>query len=46
LENKTSYQHYAAWMAGETSGAAAITIDPRLPNGGGAIKDKNCKAFP
>ena len=49
LEGKTSYEHYADWMAGKTKGAASMHIDARLPNGGGALvgdKWKACSAFP
>merc|ERR1712178_342700 len=46
LEGKNSYQHYADWYYGKTSGASSIHIDTRLPNGGGSIKLKQCKAFP
>jgi hypothetical protein len=45
-DNKTSYQHYADWYYGRTSGAASIHIDTRSPNGGGAITDPHCKPFP
>ena len=47
--NKTSYQHYADWMAGKTTGAASMHIDTRLPNGGGTLVGPEwaqCKAFP
>ena len=43
---KTSYEHYADWFYGKTSGEDAIHIDPRLPNGGGAITDPRCTKFP
>jgi len=36
-------------MAGETTGAASMHIDTRLPNGGGTLVDgpfARCKAFP
>lgn len=46
LEGKTSYQHYAAWAIGNTTGAASFHIDMRSPNGGGAITYSSCKAFP
>ena len=42
LEGKTSYEHYAAWYNGKTSGPASIHIDSRGPNGGGAIADPRC----
>ena len=47
--NKTSYEHYADWMDGKTTGAASMHIDTRLPNGGGTLIGKDwaqCKAFP
>lgn len=46
LRNKTTYQHYAAWMAGETTGDASIHIDTRGPNGDGTIKNPRCSPFP
>eukprot|EP00912_Choanoflagellata_sp_UC4_P000010 UC4_evm4s7 len=47
VENKTSYQHYGAWLAGKTSGPASIHVDPSpTPNGGGSIKNLSCKPFP
>jgi len=46
LEGKTSYQHYADWYYGKTSGNAAIHIDPRHPNGDGSLDFKQCSAFP
>jgi len=47
LENRTSYQHYAAWHAGNDTGAAAIHIDTRGPNGDGALdKGYGCMPFP
>ena len=46
LENRTSYQHYAAWAEGSDVGAAAIHIDSRQPNGGGKITSSSCKPFP
>ena len=46
IDDKSVYEHYAAWMAGNTTGAASIHVDPRTPNGGGAIKHKACQAFP
>jgi hypothetical protein len=46
LDGKTSYQHYADWYYGKTSGKAAIHIDSRGPNGDGALsKQKQCSAF-
>jgi hypothetical protein len=46
LNNRTSYEHYAAWHRGEAKGAAAITVDLRPPNGGGALTFEQCLAFP
>jgi len=46
IDDKSVTQHYAAWMAGSTTGAASIHVDDRLPNGDGAIKHPQCAAFP
>jgi len=46
LEGKTSYQHYADWYYGKTSGSAAIHIDTRHPNGDGSLDFDQCKSFP
>lgn len=46
IDDKSVYQHYAAWMAGNTTGAASIHVDTRLPNGGGKIDHPQCKKFP
>lgn len=46
LQDKSSYQHYADWYYGKTTGAASIHIDSRGPNGDGALKFKQCSAFP
>lgn len=46
LEGKTSYQHYADWYYGKTSGSAAIHIDTRHPNGDGSMTYSQCSAFP
>jgi hypothetical protein len=49
LENQTSYQHYADWFYGRASGADAMHIDTRLPNGGGTLsgpKYARCDPFP
>jgi len=49
LDNKTSYEHYAAWFAGSTTGAASMHIDTRLPNGDGKLAGgafKGCAPFP
>ena len=37
LEGKTTYEHYADWFYGRTSGTAAMHIDRRLPNGNGTL---------
>jgi len=41
-----SYQHYAAWYNGSTTGAASVHIDTRGPNGDGDIKDTRCSKWP
>ena len=46
IDDKSVHQHYAAWMADETSGAASIHIDTRGPNGDGNITDPKCYRFP
>jgi len=49
LNGKNSYQHYADWFYGKTTGAASMHIDPRLPNGNGTLKGKTfaqCAPFP
>ena len=46
IDDKSVYQHYAAWMAGNTTGAASIHVDTRTPNGDGAITHPQCKRFP
>eukprot|EP00040_Diaphanoeca_grandis_P002454 m.21715 g.21715 ORF g.21715 m.21715 type:complete len:432 (-) comp13512_c0_seq1:1662-2957(-) len=46
LDNKTSYQHYAAWMDGTTTGMDSIHVDSRLPNGGGTMTFSQCAKFP
>ena len=46
LEGKTAFEHYAAWYEGNTSGAASMHIDTRMPNGGGTITDPLCAKFP
>ena len=38
IPGKSTEQHYFDWMEGRTAGgAASMHIDPRLPNGGGAL---------
>ena len=46
IDSLSVHQHYAAWMAGKTSGKDSIHVDTRLPNGGGAITHPMCFAFP
>ena len=49
LNGKTSYQHYADWFYGKTSGAASMHIDPRTPNGDGTLSGgafSSCAYFP
>lgn len=45
IDGKSVYQHYAAWMAGNTTGAASFHIDPRTPNGAGTINNTQCAIF-
>lgn len=49
LDGKNSYEHYADWFYGHTSGAESMHIDTRLPNGGGSLNGstfRQCKFFP
>ena len=49
LEGKNSYQHYADWFYGKTSGPDSMHIDGRLPNGGGTFNGptfQKCASFP
>merc|ERR1719221_598699 len=49
LDGKTSYEHYADWFYGKTSGAASMHIDSRLPNGNGTLAGgvyAGCSPFP
>lgn len=49
LEGKSSYEHYADWYYGKTTGPASMHIDTRLPNGNGSLSGgafKSCAAFP
>jgi hypothetical protein len=49
LEGKNSYQHYADWYYGKTTGAASFHIDTRNPNGDGTLAGgafKSCRPFP
>lgn len=45
-QGKNSYAHYADWTHGVTRGNASLHVDMRPPNGGGAIADPHCAAFP
>ena len=45
IDDKSVYQHYAAWMAGQTTGGDSIHIDSRGPNGDGAIDHPQCAAW-
>merc|ERR1711871_396043 len=42
LNGKTSYEHYADWFYGISSGEMAVHVDPRLPNGNGTITYASC----
>jgi hypothetical protein len=46
LDGKTSFQHYAAWYEGSTTGADSIHVDTRGPNGDGTLTDPLCLKFP
>lgn len=49
LDGKSSYQHYADWYYGKTTGAASFHVDPRRPNGDGALHGgpfTRCSPFP
>jgi len=46
LEGKNSYEHYADWFYGKTTGADSMHIDPRLPNGNGTLTFSQCAKFP
>ena len=46
LDGKLTYQHYADWFYGKTTGAASMHIDTRLPNGNGTLTDPRCSKFP
>jgi hypothetical protein len=50
LEGKNTFDHYFDWSMGRTEGGiASMHIDPRLPNGGGALNGtlfKMCRKFP
>ena len=48
LNGKNAEQHYFDWMMGRSAGASAIHIDPRMPNGDGALNGttfKMCTPF-
>jgi hypothetical protein len=42
----TPYKAYANWYNDATKGMKNIHIDPRQPNGGGSITNKQCFSFP
>ena len=44
--SKNSFEHYADWFYGKTTGEDSMHIDIRLPNGGGAIHEKECSKYP
>ena len=44
LDGKLAYDHYADWYYGATTGADAIHIDHRLPNGNGTLTNSECMA--
>eukprot|EP01043_Picozoa_sp_COSAG02_P015244 COSAG02_NODE_644_length_18993_cov_6.626389_20_plen_339_part_00 len=50
VKGKSSFQHYFDWSMGRTEGGvASMHIDPRLPNGGGALNGTTfqmCRKFP
>lgn len=49
LDGKNSFEHYADWFYGKTTGAASMHIDPSLPNGNGTLQGgafRGCSAFP
>ena len=45
LGGRTSWEHYADWHAGHTTGAAAVHIDTRAPDGGGALPPMHPACF-
>lgn len=42
VDGASGWDHYAAWYNGTTSGAAAIHVDPRNPDGDGRMTDGAC----
>ena len=49
LDGKTSYEWYADWFYGKTTGIASMHIDTRHPNGNGTLQGgafKSCAKFP
>lgn len=49
LDGKNSFQHYADWFYGKTTGEAAMHIDLRGPNGNGTLNGttfKSCFPYP
>ena len=45
LEGRTSWWHYEQWHAGNASGAAAVHIDGRAPDGGGTLPAMHPQCF-
>eukprot|EP00928_Gymnodinium_smaydae_P062298 TRINITY_DN4619_c2_g2_i1.p1 TRINITY_DN4619_c2_g2~~TRINITY_DN4619_c2_g2_i1.p1 ORF type:complete len:447 (+),score=56.31 TRINITY_DN4619_c2_g2_i1:47-1387(+) len=45
LEGKTSYEHYADWFYGKTSGSTSMHIDFSMPNANGTLGSP-CFKFP
>eukprot|EP00662_Eupelagonemidae_sp_cell21_P054754 gene54754-15218_t len=43
VDGASGWAHYAAWYSGNTSGAAAIHVDPRNPDGDGQMTDGACR---
>eukprot|EP00041_Stephanoeca_diplocostata_P011991 m.198822 g.198822 ORF g.198822 m.198822 type:complete len:445 (+) comp18762_c0_seq1:94-1428(+) len=46
LEGKSTYEHYADWFYGKTTGIASMHIDPSLPNGNMTFQFSKCSVFP
>eukprot|EP00040_Diaphanoeca_grandis_P040057 m.261103 g.261103 ORF g.261103 m.261103 type:complete len:434 (-) comp41304_c0_seq1:368-1669(-) len=49
LDGKNTDDHFFDWFTGKTTGADSFHVDPRLPNGGGALNGtafKQCAHFP
>jgi hypothetical protein len=48
LGGKNSFEHYADWFYGKTTGAASMHIDPSMPNGNGTLQGgdyRGCAKF-